>query len=180
MSLVPGNDIAASRVTGSITSSTTVGGSLDHAWDEITNVDIGDYVQPAYLKLAGIPHPLRAEVRSAGVGGERIAYFDTGKRFIQRITVWNPPREYAFTFNPESGFKVVFLFDLSDGVVQIPSGSYLLDSVGGRTVIQLSTQYSIDRRLHLVLGPPVRAMLRVFQRYLLRSIAGNVGGHERS
>ena len=180
MGSVPGTDTATSRVSGSITSSATVGGSPEHAWDEITNVDIGNYALPAYLKLAGIPHPLRAEVNAAGVGGERIAYFDTGKRFIQRITVWDPPREYAFTFNPESGFKVVFFFDLSDGVVQIPSGSYLLDSAGGQTVIRLSTQYSIDRRLHLVLGPPVRIMLRVFQRYLLRSIAGNVRSRERS
>jgi len=179
MALVPGTDTATYRFSGSITSSATVAGSPEDAWDEITDVDIANYDLPAYLKLAGIPHPLRAEVNAAGVGGERIAYFHTGKRFIQRITVWNPPREYAFTFNPERGFKVVFLFDLSDGVVQIPSGSYLIDSAGGQTVISLSTQYTIDRRLHLLLGPPVRAMLRIFQRYLLRSIAGNVRGHER-
>ena len=42
--------------------------------------------------------------------------------------MWEPNREYAFTFNPEPGFKVVFCFDLADGVVQIATGYYVLMS----------------------------------------------------
>lgn len=157
-------------------SSARTTGSVQRAWDEITDVDIADYAHPPVLRLMGIPHPLRAEVVAGGVGGQRIAYFATGKRFIQRITVWEPCHEYAFTFNPEAGFKVVFFFDLSSGFVQIPSGSYLLDSPAGEsgTRIRLSTQYSIDRRVRLLLGFPVRLTLRMFQRYLLRSITRNV------
>lgn len=174
-----GRHAASGRIRRSMSSSTIASGGLQRTWDKITDVDIADFSHPTFFKLAGIPHPLRAEVLADGVGGERIAYFDTGKRFIQRITVWDPLREYAFTFNPEEGFTVAYLFDLSGGVVQIPSGSYLLEAEGSRTRITLATEYSIDRRVHVVIEPGVRIMLKLFQRYLLTSIARNVRRDDR-
>lgn len=163
-----------SRVTGTLSANALLAAPPERVWDEITNVDIHSYPQPWYFRLAGIPHPLRAEVLASGVGGQRIAYFASGKRFIQRITKWEPLREYAFTFNPEKGFRVVFVFDLSDGIVQIPTGSYLLTQRGNSVLLKLSTEYSIDRRLAWILGPPVRLGLRTFQRYLLLGIGRNV------
>jgi len=103
-------------------SSIRVVASSQSVWDQITNVDIHSFPHPPYFRFLGIPNPMRAEVISSGVGGQRIAYSDTGKRFIQQITVWDPLHEYAFSFNPEEGFKVVLFFDLSDGIVQIPTG----------------------------------------------------------
>lgn len=164
----------ARRMTGALSATALLEASPERIWDEITNVDIHSYPQPWYFRVAGIPHPLRAEVLSTGVGGQRIAYFASGKRFIQRITKWEPLREYAFTFNPEKGFRVVFLFDLSDGIVQIPTGSYLLTKQGSSVLLKLSTEYSIDRRVSWILGPPVRLGLRTFQRYLLLGIGRNV------
>ena len=152
-------------------SSARVRAPIANVWDQITNVDIHSFPHPRYFRFLGIPNPLRAEVIDSGVGGQRIAYFDTGKRFIQQITVWDPHREYAFTFNPEPGFKVVFCFDLADGVVQIATGYYVLDEQGATTTIQLGTEYSIDRRFAPLLGIPVWVVLRGFQRYLLKAIA---------
>ncbi|MFA7266904.1 MAG: hypothetical protein WC054_11380 [Candidatus Nanopelagicales bacterium] len=164
------------RVVATMYGSTTVTVPVAVVWDQIINVDIHSFTHPRYFSWLGIPNPLRAEVISSGVGGQRIAYFDNGKRFIQRITVWRPPLEYAFSFNPEKGFKVAFFFDLSDGVVQIPTGSYLLtesaDAPGG-TTIRLGTQYSIDHRFERVLRIPVKLALRGFQRFLLTAIAKN-------
>lgn len=154
-------------------SSASVRAPIAHVWEQITNVDIHSFPHPRYFRFLGIPNPLRAEVIDSGVGGQRIAYFDTGKRFIQRITVWNPNREYSFTFNPEKGFKVAFFFDLADGVVQIATGYYVLDERGATTTIRLGTQYSIDRRFAFLLGIPVWVVLRGFQGYLLKAIAHN-------
>ena len=162
-----------SRVVRSMVSSARVRAPIANVWDQITNVDIHSFPHPRYFRFLGIPNPLRAEVIDSGVGGQRIAYFDTGKRFVQRITVWEPNREYAFTFNPEPGFKVVFCFDLADGVVQIATGYYVLDEQGATTTIQLGTEYSIDRRFAPLLGIPVWVVLRGFQRYLLKAIAHN-------
>lgn len=165
---------AGNRISGTLSATALLDAPPERIWDEITNVDIHSYPQPWYFRLAGIPHPLRAEVIATGVGGQRIAYFASGKRFIQRIIKWEPLREYAFTFNPEKGFRVVFVFDLSDGIVQIPTGSYLLTHQGNSVSLTLSSEYSIDRRFAKILGPPVRLGLRTFQRYLLAGICRNV------
>lgn len=148
--------------------------SADRVWDQITNVDIHSVEHPKYFRILGIANPLRAEVIDSGVGGQRIAYFDTGKRFVQRITVWDPVREYAFSFNPEKGFKVAFFFDLSDGLVQIQTGSYVLTTHDETTQIELGTEYSIDARVAPILSIPVRIVLRGFQRFLLTAITRNL------
>jgi hypothetical protein len=85
---------------------------------------LGKY-HPLLFKILGIPKPLRAEIISKGEGGQRIAYFDSGKRFMQEITTWKPLEKYSFDFNPEKGFIVGHFFDLSDGIFKVPNGSYL-------------------------------------------------------
>lgn len=85
-------------------------------WDNITNVKIEQFSDPTIFKHLDIPKPLKSEIISEGQGGKRIAYFDTGKRFIQEILIWKPLKEYSFSFNPEKGFKVLYFFELSEGV----------------------------------------------------------------
>ena len=139
-------------------------------WENITNVRLDQYSDPVLFKLLGIPKPLNAEIISAGVGGQRIAYCASGKRFLQSITAWTPPQEYSFDFNPEKGFLVGHFFDLSDGVFRLPGGAYLLIEKASETTLQLSTTYSIGRRIYLLFNWPARLILKAFQGYLLRSI----------
>lgn len=157
----------------SIDSSIEINGKPEIIWDNITNVKIEQFSDPYIFKLLDIPKPLRAEVLSEGEGGKRIAYFDTGKRFIQEIIVWQPLQEYSFLFNPERGFRVGYLFELSEGVFRILSGAYFLTYNGGKTSLQLKTDYSIDNRFYLLLSLPVKIILIAFQRYLLNSIKKN-------
>jgi len=142
-------------------------------WDNITNVKIEQFSDPTIFKLLDIPKPLKAEIISEGQGGKRIAYFDTGKRFIQEILVWKPLKEYSFSFNPEKGFKVLYFFELSEGVFQIPTGAYYLTTTGQTTTLKLTTTYSIDKRLYFLFNIPVILILKAFQRYLLTSIKKN-------
>ena len=142
-------------------------------WDNITNVKIEQFSDPTIFKLLDIPKPLKAEIISEGQGGKRIAYFDTGKKFIQEILVWKPLKEYSFSFNPEKGFKVLYFFELSEGVFQIPTGAYYLTTSGKTTTLKLTTTYSIDKRLYFLFNIPVILILKAFQRYLLISIKKN-------
>ena len=139
-------------------------------WDNITNVKIEEFPDPKVFRLLGIPKPLRADLLVEGTGGQRVAYFDSGKRFIQEITIWKPLKEYAFNFNPEKGFRVGYLFDISDGVFRVPKGSYAMTFSKGITTLQLATTYSIDKRIFWLLNIPVRLILLAFQKYLLTSI----------
>lgn len=170
-------DRARRRIKGVLRSSTTIPADVDQVWQQIVDVDIATVRQPSYFRLAGIPHPLRAEVESEGIGGRRVAYFENGKRFLQVITGWEPPRHYSFQFNPEPGFRVLYVFDLSDGPVQIPTGEYFVAEGPTGISVTLGTQYSVDRRFFFLV-PPVLGFLKLFQRYLLSSISGNVRRHQ--
>lgn len=134
---------------------------------------MNSFSDPRAFKLLGIPRPLKADILVEGKGGKRIAYFDSGKKFIQEITTWEPLKKYSFNFNPENGFKVGYFFDIKDGIFRVPNGSYLLTSNKNMTELQLSTTYSLDRRVFFLFNIPVRLILKVFQKYLLTSIKKN-------
>ena len=142
-------------------------------WDNITNVKIEQFSDPIIFKVLDIPKPLKAEIISEGEGGRRVAYFDSGKKFMQEILVWKPLEEYSFSFNPERGFRICYFFELSEGVFRIPFGAYYLTVNGQTTALKLSTTYSIDKRLYFLYNIPARLILKVFQRYLLTSIKKN-------
>lgn len=142
-------------------------------WDNITNVKIEQFSDPLILKILGIPRPLRAEVISEGKGGRRIAYFDSGKRFMQEIIEWDPFTKYSFSFNPEKGFVVCYFFELSEGIFRIPFGEYVLTGTGSNFSLRLNTTYSIDKRFYFFLRLPVWLVLKVFQRYLIKAIKKN-------
>ena len=161
------------HITKSIDSDIEINGPPEVIWDNITNVKIEQFSDPLIFRFLDIPKPLRAEVVSEGTGGSRIAYFNNGKRFIQKILVWKPLKEYSFSFNPEKDFKVCYLFDLSEGVFRIPSGEYYLTTNSGSTTLKLVTTYSIDKRFYFLLNLPVRLILKIFHKYLLSSIKKN-------
>jgi hypothetical protein len=161
------------HITQSISTSIDIKGKQETIWDNITNVRIEQFSEPMTFKLLGIPRPLRANLLAEGEGGQRIAYFNSGKRFIQEITTWKLLKEYSFNFNPEKGFVVGYLFDISDGIFRVPSGSYFLTKKGEITTLQLVTSYSLDRRVYFLFNLPVRLILKAFQKYLLTSIKKN-------
>jgi len=158
------------HIIKSACSSIEINASAKVIWDNITNVKIEQFPDLLIFKIFDIPKPIRADIVSEGKGGKRIAYFNTGKRFMQEIIEWVPFNKFSFSFNPETGFRVCYFFELSEGVFKIPLGEYLILSNGHRTCLRLSTTYSIDRRFYVFLYFPVWLILKIFQRYLLTSI----------
>ncbi|MEM1337364.1 MAG: hypothetical protein AAF717_16500 [Bacteroidota bacterium] len=161
------------HIAKTVSSSIGISGTPEIVWDNITNVRIEQFSDPVIFKLLGIPRPLRAELLTKGAGGQRIAYFNTGKRFVQEITTWKPLQEYSFNFNPEKGFTVGYFFDISDGIFRVPNGAYFLEEKGDEIALHLSTTYSLDKRVYYLFTIPVRIILKAFQQYLLRSIKKN-------
>ena len=161
------------HIIRTLSSSIYINGRAEKVWDNITNVRIEQFSDPLAFKLLGIPRPLKADLLTEGEGGQRIAYFDTGKRFIQEITTWKPLKEYSFNFNPEKGFIAGHFFDISDGVFRVPNGSYYLIQKGDNIQLKLSTTYSLDTRVYFLFNIPVRMILKAFQKYLLTSIKKN-------
>jgi len=147
--------------------------SASRVWREVTQVDITSFRHPAYLAVLGIPKPMRAEVTQPGVGGSRVAFFSNGHRFSQRITEWQPCERYAFTFEPDPGFRVAYCLDLSDGPFHLQAGAYQLSPMEARTRLCLSSEYELHGAVGAGLRWPVRLVMDLFQSYLLRGIRAN-------
>jgi hypothetical protein len=150
-----------------------INASAESVWRHITEVDIASFRHPMYFSLLGIPKPLRAEVVEPGVGGARIAFFSNGLRFSQEITAWQPYTQYAFTFRADPGFRVAYFLDLSDGPFRMKAGAYRIAPSQGGVRLSLSSQYELYGRAGACLRLPVRLVLDLFQRYLLRGIKVN-------
>ncbi|MFN8457513.1 MAG: SRPBCC family protein [Anaerolineae bacterium] len=158
--------------------STQIHASAETVWQHITEVDIAAFRHPAYFALLGIPKPLRAEIAQPGVGGARTAFFSNGRRFIQQITEWQPYERYAFTFQADPGFRVAYLLDLSGGPFQMKAGTYRLTPKQEGVWLSLSSQYELYGLSGVCLWVPVRLVLALFQRYLLRGIKANAERQE--
>jgi hypothetical protein len=156
-----------------VTHSIQIQASPESVWHHITEVDIASFKHPTYFSMLDIPKPLRAEIVESGVGGARIAYFANGRRFSQIITAWQPYEQYAFKFQADPGFRVAYLFDLSAGPFQMKSGSYQITPHQDGLLLTLSSQYILYGLIGMFLRIPVRLVLELFQRYLLKGIKAN-------
>jgi hypothetical protein len=156
-----------------ISSEVLINSSIETVWDRITTVDIDRFRFPWYFRILNIPKPVKAEVTKAGVGGNRIAYFDNGKKFIQTIASWELNQSYSFTFSPEDGFRAGYFFDLFNGVFKIQKGSYFITCSGNNLMLELRSDYSIRKNRNWILNKPVYWVLAVFQKYLLHTIKMN-------
>lgn len=163
----------ANHIKGTIFSKIEIYASPEKIWENITNVKIEQFSDPFIFRLLDIPKPLRAEVFSEGEGGARVAHFNTGKKFLQKILIWEPMKYYSFSFNPEKGFRVLYFFELSEGIFRISTGAYSLYTNDENTVLKLVTNYSINKRFFFAFNLPARLILKLFQRYLLNSINRN-------
>ena len=162
------------RKIDTLSSTIIIHADKEAVWQQITDVDIAAFAHPPILKWMGVPQPLHAEVLSEGVGGQRVATFDNGKRFFQEITAWEPPVHYEFTFQPEKGFRVVYLFDLADGLFQMHRGAYRLLRHQEGVLLSLTSWFSLGDPFRGILMLPVRLILRSYQQFLLHSIARNI------
>jgi len=156
-----------------ITSAVRVLAPASLIWKEVTEVDIGSFRHPFYLRALDVPKPLTANVITPAVGGARVAHFSNGLRFTQRITEWAPHESYAFTFHADPGFRVGWLFELDNGPFRLQSGVYRLVAHDGGVDLTLTTHYQLSGFAGALLRLPVAGVLRLFQRYLLNGIRRN-------
>jgi hypothetical protein len=155
-----------------------INASAECVWQHITEVDIASFRHPMYFSLLGIPKPLRAEVVEPGVGGARTAFFSNRLCFSQKITEWQPYERYAFTFRADPGFRVAYFLDLSDGPFRMKTGAYRIAPSQGGVRLSLSSQYELYGIAGACLRMPVRFVLNLFQRYLLKGIKANAERQE--
>jgi hypothetical protein len=157
-----------------VESSQRIESGIENVWRCITDVDLSAYPHPAIFKVLGVPRPLRAELRGDGVGAERTAWFDNGKRFTQVVSEWRPPAGYRFSFQADPGFRAGYLFDLSRGPFRMVEGWYRLEALGPKlTAATLGSRYLCSIHPLLVIPWIIAKVLPAYQSFLLRMIKSN-------
>lgn len=99
-----------------------------------------------WLFRVGIAYPLRATIDGTGVGAVRRCEFTTGA-FVEPITVWEEPRELAFSVEsmPDPMQEWTFYGDIRpahiDGYFRTERGRFLLEQSENGTLLTGTTWY---------------------------------------
>jgi hypothetical protein len=157
-------------ITKSVVSSIDINASQELVWKNTTNIKSKYFPESLFSKIFNIPRSLKAETISEGEGGIRIVYFNTGKKFTQKITIWKPLEECSFDLYPEKGFTILHFFDISSGWVRLTGGSYQLIKVNNSIIVKLAINYCIRKRYIFFLNFLVIAIIKTFHKNLLDSI----------
>jgi hypothetical protein len=72
-------------------------------WPLVASVDSipADQLRTALYTSIGFPRPVSATLTEDARGRVRIARFDRGIRFVERVTDWQPGRRISFTIRPD-------------------------------------------------------------------------------
>lgn len=160
-------------ITKSIISSIDINASQEFVWKNTTNIKSKYFPETLFSKVFNIPKSLKAEIISEGEGGIRIVYFNTGKKFTQKITTWKPLDEYSYDLYPERGFTILHFFELSSGLVRLTGGSYQLIKKENCITVKLTTNYCIKQEHVFFLNFIAKAVIKPFHKNLLDSIKKN-------
>lgn len=97
--------------------------------------------------LIGIPRPLGAQLLGEGIGATRLAHWQHGIDFRERIIEWQPGRRigWTFDFGGSQGWHFTDRHLRPDSAYfRVTRGGYTLEPFApGRTRITLDTQYAI-------------------------------------
>lgn len=160
----------AKYITKSIVSTIDIKASEQVVWKNTTNIKNKYFPETLFSKFYNIPKSLKAEIISEGEGGIRIVYFNTGKKFTQKITRWKPMKEYSYDLYPEKGFTILHFFELSSGLVRLIGGSYELINEDNFIRVKLTTNYRIRKNYVIFLNFIAKAIIKPFHKNLLNSI----------
>lgn len=152
-----------------VSSSIIIKASSPIVWNNVTNIKSEYHPDTLLFKILNIPKSMKAEIIAEGISGIRLVYFNTGKKFVQKINTWKPFNYYSFTLYPEKGFTILHFFELSEGVIQLNGGSYELIETEKGVNLKLTIYYKIKRN-YLFLTFLVKLIIGYVHKNILRGI----------
>ncbi len=129
----------------------TINASPQAVWQNIIRVPAiaPQELQFSISHLMGVPLPVEATLSQEGVGGVRHASFDDGLMFIEAITDWQDLKMIRFTIKVDTQSVREAPFDQIGGAAfDVLDGSYLLEPVGNRVILHLSSHERLTTRFN--------------------------------
>jgi hypothetical protein len=154
-----------------------VAATPDRVWQEIRSVPrITEAEHSAsWLHRMGFPRPVEAVLQGEGVGSVRIAQFERGLVFVERVTEWQESKRLAFTIRADTAnipaktldehVKVGGpYFDVLDGAYEIEAGE------DGRLRLHLSSRQRLSTRFNWYASIWTGGVMSELQTYILRIV----------
>jgi hypothetical protein len=134
-------------------------------WREVRSVPMIDGAELPWslAHLIGLPRPLEATLDREGIGAVRIARFERGLSFHERVDAWDPERAIHFAIRPDATPEAALDEHVTVGTpaFDVLEGGYVLEPIddGRRTRVTLSSRHA--------LALPVNTYARLWTRFVM-------------
>jgi hypothetical protein len=167
--------LGAPRTERKVLTQIRIDAGREAVWDEIVEVPLiqPEEFQPRLVHRIGLPHPLSATLRGAGVGATREATFARGVRFIETIDEWREGESLGFTIQVESESADAFDEHVTIGgeYFDVLDGRYRIEvSEAGGAVLHLASRYRLSTRFNVYASLWADLIMRSIQESILEVI----------
>lgn len=157
-----------------------INASEQRVWEHIVKVEAiaGTVNKDALSRLAGFPQPLKAMFDTVAVGGRRMAVFDRGLIFTEKITTAIPGQTLAFTIKADPGSTPLSTLEkhvIMDGkYFEVLKGKYELEKVNNQQVrLHLTATYRISTHFNFYCGWWAKLIMEHIQKSILQVVKQN-------
>lgn len=155
-------------------------------WEHIVKVEaLAETAnKDALFRLAGFPQPLKAVFDTVAVGGRRMAVFDRGLIFTEKITTAVPGQVLAFTIKADPGSTPLTTLEkhliMDSKYFEVLNGKYELEKVNNQEVrLHLTTTYRISTHFNFYCSWWARLIMDHIQKSILQIVkqSSETGNH---
>lgn len=146
-------------------------------WSNVTRVrDITEAEDRSGInRLLGMPRPIRAELDTLAVGGQRAAIFERGLVFHETVFEYEPLRRMAFTIKADPDEIPPTAMDehvvVGGEYFDVLEGRYVLEPLGeGRCRLHLSSRFVVSTSFNFYSGLWARWIMSDIQENILQVI----------
>ena len=157
--------VAVPESTRVVLTSVAIDADAATVWSQIVRVpEISAREQPGSLfHRIGIPRPLSATLSHEGVGGVRLARFDSGIRFDETVTEWTPGVGFAFDIrvDPDSiGHTLDRHVRVGGEYFDVLEGRFRIEPAARGVVLHLTSRHRLNTRFNAYAGLWTDAIMR--------------------
>jgi len=163
-----------------------INASEQRVWEHIVKVEAiaATANRDALFRLAGFPQPLKARFDTIAIGGRRMAVFDRGLVFTEKITTAVPGQTLAFTIKADPGSTPLTTLEkhiIIDGkYFEVLKGKYELEKVNDQQVrLHFTATYRISTHFNFYCGWWAKYIMEHIQKSILQIVKQNseAGNH---
>lgn len=154
-----------------VKNSIVIRADANKVWQKIVRVEKITEPQNSFFFTMGFPKPIEALLTQEGVGGTRLATFERGLQFVERVTEWQANKKLAFSIQADPQATPLTTLDehvtVGGAFFDVLSGTYEIEPVSSNEVrLVLYSRHRLSTHFNFY--------ARIWSRYLMSEIQENI------